>query len=751
MPQLLAHSRGKNPPVPPQTYYKHISEVTKRANKNVDSLLSFFNSDDSNSFREVIKNAAIYHDLGKLDEKNQEVLSNGTAKALPINHIDAGVTWLMKNTMGTSAVLTYSHHAYPPHFGLPSIPIELSKDEFCLRDKELHNYTEEKINEYVKLHCETGLTQVSDNPFHSIKWTGLKLRLALSCLVDADHGDTANNYGQEVLFPQIETKWKERLLSLDRYVDKLGNDDNPNSRDEIRKVIYNACKNADSCPGIYACDSPVGTGKTTAIMAHLLKTAEEKKLRHIIVVLPFTNIIKQSVDVYRRSLVLEGENPEEIVAEHHHLADFDALETRQLATLWKAPIIVTTAVQFFETLANNHPSRLRKLHELPGSIAFVDEAHASIPFHLWPQTWKWIKELVKDWSCYFVLASGSLSRFWELKEIIEFPETVPELIPNDIREKAIEQELKRIIPVRHPKILKETELIDIVLKHPGPRLVVMNTVQSAAVLADSIAKKHYGDYYNIDLNRTKIFHLSTALAPADRENLINIIKYRLSFPLDDGNKDFTLVATSCIEAGVDFSFRSAFRERAGAANLIQIGGRVRRNLENFHATLIDFKIEGTLYNKHPAFVLPGQVLEKLFDENKFKTETPANIVTESLRRELMSDTSKKHIILQKKEAESDYPEVAKLYKVILSDTQLVLTDQHLIDRLKEHQKVDPKEIVRKSINIWTKKVADSCAYPMIDYPGLFAFPKNCYDNHFLGYMKVMLPVIKTNIDGFGII
>src|SRR5262249_27373691 len=140
--------------------------------------------------------------------------------------------------------------------------------------------------------------------------------------------------------------------------------------------------------------------------------ARARHLRHILVVLPFTNIIDQSVKVYREALTLPDENPERVVAAHHHQADFESVQTRQLATLWDCPVTVTTAVQFFETLASNHTARLRKLHELTGSAIFIDEAHAAIPPHLWPLTWKWLTELTDEWGCHAVLASGSLARFW---------------------------------------------------------------------------------------------------------------------------------------------------------------------------------------------------------------------------------------------------------------------------------------------------------------------------------------------------
>jgi CRISPR/Cas system-associated endonuclease/helicase Cas3 len=729
MTEWLAHSEGKNPPVPVQTYYKHISEVLRRAEKNVKSLSTYYKV-DLDFFRETVRAAAIFHDLGKLDDDNQKVLSKGGGNGLPINHVDAGTAWLLKNNMGRSSILIYSHHR-----GLPSIPTEIAKDEYCLRDDKVMSNTEQKLYSYISKHIESGLPQLKEIKDSPTEWNGLTLRVALSCLVDSDHGDTANNYGKEFSISRVEPKWEERLESLDRYVAELGKKNELNKRNQIRKEIYEACRKADTNPSFYACDSPVGTGKTTAVMAHLLKTAIDKKLRHIIVVLPYTNIIKQSVDIYRKALVLPNEKADEVVAEHHHQADFDALETRQLATLWKAPIIVTTAVQFFETIASNHSSKLRKLHELPGSGIFIDETHAAIPNYLWPQTWKWLKEFSEKWCCHFVFASGSLPRFWELKDMIETPDIIPELVPKELREEALIQEAERIKPVRHPSVLDAKGLIDLILSKPSPRLVIMNTVQSAAVLADKFAKRFYKEKYSIDLITSKILHLSTSLTPIDREKIVNEIKERLELPLDDVRRDFTLIATSCVEAGVDFSFHSAFRERAGVANLIQVGGRVRRNIEDFEPTLIDFRIEAPLFNRHPAFTLSGQILEKLFDENRIETDSPADLITEALRRELMSDTNEKHKRLQKMETEMDYPEVANLYKVIAADTRFVLVDKEVISKLENHQKVDPKEINRKSVQIWANKI--------------YVWPYD-YDSNFLGYMKGVIPLLETDQEGYQI-
>lgn len=745
MTDFLAHSAGRNPPVPPQSYSLHIANVLARAEENISHLDGYYKGDFL-FFRETVREAATFHDLGKLDEANQQALVDNRKRKLDFNHVDAGTAFLVKNNWVESALMVYSHH-----IGLQSIPDENAKGEFFLRDPETYERTELYLTEYLNRHSKTFNSAALDPPKIS-DWNGLTRRIALSCLVDADHGDTAANYQREFRVQTADCHWHERLEKLNHYVKGLQQASTQNKRNKLRQEIYEACLEADTTPQMYACDSPVGTGKTTAIMAHLLKSAIAKNLRHIIVVLPYTNIIKQSVDIYRKALVLPGEKEDEVVAEHHHQVDFKDIETRQLSTLWKAPIIVTTAVQFFETIASNHPSKLRKLHELPGSAIFVDETHAAIPTALWPQTWKWIKDLKENWKCHFVFASGSLPHFWELRDLMQFPEKLPNLIRDELREKANRLERQRIVPIRHPAILDIEGLLQLVLNTPGPRLIIMNTVQSAAVIADQIAKKLLGralyhDQVNIDVS--PILHLSTALAPIDREKIVTTVEQRLHDL--ENNKDFTLVATSCVEAGVDFSFRSAFRERAGIANLIQTGGRVRRHDENFEAKLVDFKISHPLINRNPSFDLSSQVLERLFEEGKVSSTPPAALVTEAMRRELMSNTTRTHQTIVRKEADMDYPHVAKEYRVIADNSVLVLIDQELKLNLQKGDKVDPREINKKSVRIWSNKRVKTLATEIQGFPGLFAWPDDAYDKFFLGYMKGILPLLQIDSVGYGII
>ncbi len=218
-------------------------------------------------------------------------------------------------------------------------------------------------------------------------------------------------------------------------------------------------------------------------MAHLLSQAKKRHLRRIIVVLPFTNIIRQSVETYRKALVLPGENPEMVVAELHHRADFQDMQSRQFTALWKSPIIVTTAVAFFETLASNSPATLRRLHNLPGSAVFIDESHAALPAGLLPLAWRWIKGFGSEWRCYWVMASGSLNRFWKIEEFDSAQRDIPEIIPPVLRNRLMTYERGRIEYRFQQTPFGVVDLVEWLASLPGPRILIVNTVQSAAVVA----------------------------------------------------------------------------------------------------------------------------------------------------------------------------------------------------------------------------------------------------------------------------
>lgn len=714
----LAHSARKD--VAAQSYKTHIERVTQIATDNAQRAAKYLQG-DREFFVESVRAAALNHDLGKLDEENQRVLMNSPRERLAVFHEDAGTARLLELKRFESSLLAFSHHR-----GLPSI-IHEARDgqEMFLRDRRVVARTNEKLREYCAQHDEVIGQTVSSLPSSKFVWSGLTRRIALSCLVDGDHTDTAEHYGNEKPNDPSPLRAQERLVALDSYVKNLAiNDERESLRNKIREEIYLACRNAQTDVGMLACDSPVGTGKTTAIMAHLLKSAAAKDLRHVFVVLPYTNIIKQSVNIYRKALTLPGEMPAEVVAEHHHQADFESREFRHLAQLWNSPVIVTTAVQFFETLGSCKPSRLRKLHELAGSAILIDEAHAAISAWLWPQMLLWLRELVKDWGCHIVFASGSLVRFWELKDFTQSPAPLPELVSEEIRASALSFEMKRVTYRTHEGLLNLESLTNFVLEKPGPRLLILNTVQSAAVVANEIKKRS---------GSQTVYHLSTALCPADRDSIIKKIKERLK---NNADSNWTLVATSCVEAGMDFSFCTAFRESCGLVNLIQIGGRVNRSgeLQYEAAEVWDFRVLDPKMTLHPSFETSRVILDEMFGENK----VDALFATEAIRREIRRETVQKESEeLKNKERKKDYPIVAELCRVIVSDTRTVIIDPHVVEAIENRQPIQRNDVMRHSVQIWAKKLEKLPVKPIRGKKELLAWTGK-YDPNFLGYMSGVL-------------
>ncbi|MGI8965902.1 MAG: CRISPR-associated helicase/endonuclease Cas3, partial [Limisphaerales bacterium] len=493
---------------------------------------------------------------------------------------------------------------------------------------------------------------------------------------------------------------------------------------------------------IVACDSPVGTGKTTAVMAHLLRVAAKRRLRRVFVVLPFTNIIDQSVEVYRRALRLADESETamaSVVAAHHHRVDFSSYEARCLAARWDSPIVVTTAVQFFETLAASRTSSLRKFHQVAGSGIFVDEAHAAVPPALWPQMLRWLRELCEDWGCQLVLASGTLPRFWNRPGFMHETERreIPDLIESKVRAETMKFEEKRVFIRTEPQAMSVERLSRFVRDQPGPHLVIFNTVQSAAVFA------HYlREDLEFGLN---VEHISTALTPRDRTQTVLRVKELLA----SKRTDWTLVATSCVEAGVDFSFRTAFRESWGLVNLLQIAGRASRSGEYDDAEVWDFRHDADNgLSLHPQAKLSRRILAQLFAECARQNRQPGpDDCTDALQREVHQDHGEKALRMAEifqAEKDADYPQVAKLCRVIDAATQTVVVEPELIHRLENPDRSQwPgwREMMLGSVQIWASRL-DAAKLPVKPF---------CHDgelwawigeyNSFLGYMAGVLPLL----------
>ena len=396
--------------------------------------------------------------------------------------------------------------------------------------------------------------------------------------------------------------------------------------------------------------------------------------------------------------------------------------------LWNAPITVTTAVQFFETLASNHPASLRKLHQLAGSAIFIDEAHAALPAPLWAQAWKWLQELVDNWGCYVVLASGSLNRFWELGEFSNPPlNNIPELVDDTVRKSALEGESIRINYVKKEKPLNIDEICGWIKELQGPRLIILNTVHSAASVAKKLSESYGDKRFGF------VEHLSTALAPVHREAILDRIKQRLK---NRDDNDWTLVATSCVEAGIDFSFHTAAREFCSLVSTIQTAGRINRSDEHGESDLWNFQIvPGDSLKEHPSFATSSRILKQLFDEDKIAPE----YCTEAMKREVrernqLSADSNPVVIAERNR---DFPSVKDQFKVIPAKTVTAIIDRDMCERIERHEKVDFIELQQKSVSIYSNNTDKYALRQLHGFKDLYTWMLD-YDSDFLGYMAGVL-------------
>lgn len=737
----IAHS-ARNVYVEPDPYARHVHAVWTGARERAEAMAKY-GAATAPALLAAIDAAATFHDLGKLDPDNQAALRGGRTARLPWDHIDAGVAHLSALRNWMAAWLIRAHHAP----GLPAREEHFNRD-FGRRlrgrrrspnafatseDSEQIARTDKYLQSYIIAHNSAvgGFSVSPQRPTH-----GLTMRLALSCLVDADYSDSAFADSGTRPTNAPPPRWAARLDALRRHVHALpqGTTAEERARNVRRRAFFESCLEAELNERMVTCEGPVGIGKTTAIAAYLIRRARDEGLRRIILVAPYTTILTQTARKLRVALRLEDESPEEmngIVAEHHHRADFEHQSDREVAALWNAPIVLTTAVSFFETLAASTPATLRKLHAVPGSAIWIDEAHAAIPTKLWPQNWCWLRELAEQWQCPTVFASGSLVRFWETAGIVQQPVTLSGLLRKEQEAELNKAERHRVRYERLGKgnAITPEELATAVRLAPGPRLVILNTVQSAAVTADVMRVA------GID-----VLHLSTALIPADRARILQLVGARLMSREDD----WVLVATSCVEAGVDLSFRTGFRERFAVGSTLQVGGRVNRHSEYDAVgggTVYDFAITGGGTTQHPGAAVSAAILRELMVADALNHAVPADLVTCAMRRELLTGGPLAENALLKAEAERDYPRAQEAGRVIDADTRLVVVADELRERLERREPTSFSSLMNGSVQLWASRIEKLGLEPLAGRDDIYVW-NDLYDRDFLGIMAGLLRTAK---------
>jgi CRISPR-associated endonuclease/helicase Cas3 len=351
----------------------------------------------------------------------------------------------------------------------------------------------------------------------------------------------------------------------------------------IRAQVLGDCRlAANHEPGFFSLTAPTGAGKTLSSMAFALAHAERYGLRRVIVVVPYTTIIEQNADVYRKALgsknVIEhhASIDEEVRREQHGEAEVH----RQLATEnWDAPVIVTTTVQFFESLFSNRSSRCRKVHNVVRSVIVLDEAQ-SLPAGYLSCLLDVTQELVDVYRCSIVISTATQPALARRESLPDGLQGVREIVRTPIQ---IAQALTRV-EIQWPEVgsppVAYGDLAGQLAQHEQV-LAVVHLRRDARQLAEALPGE--GRH-----------HLSALMCPAHRAKVLEQV--RTALPLGQRCR---LVATQLVEAGVDVDFPVVYRALAGLDSLAQAAGRCNREGKLDSGTFIVFPAE----TKPPAGIL----------------------------------------------------------------------------------------------------------------------------------------------------
>ena len=490
--------------------------------------------------------AGLAHDIGKCTEEFQNRLLNAGPV---VDHATAGAMACAMQGNRYVAACVAGHHGGLPDFGNMRTA---RKDDGTFYGRLLKGRDEQCLGR-----CgDSGVTLPPPTVSAAQKLTPLQasfwMRMLYSCLVDADFLDTEqfmNGERGRGGYDDIPTL----LARLQAYIEPWQQPKTELNR--LRCEILNTCIRASSKPkGIYTLTVPTGGGKTVTSLAFALRHAVEHGMRRVIYVIPYTSIIDQNAQVFRD--ILGSGN----VLEHHSGVQFDLFDgapaedvRKALATEnWDMPVVVTTAVQLFESMYAARSSRCRKLHNLANSVIIFDEAQMLPLPHLRPCVAA-MASLAEQFHSTVVLCTATQPSLDDLLHTYAPDRPVTELCPQTA---ALYDRFRRVT-FRQVGTLTDEALAE----HLGVQRQVLCIVNS---------RKAAQSLYAL-LPPEGSYHLSTLMIPAQRQALLVEIRERLR-----RDEPCRVVSTSLIEAGVDVDFPVVYRELAGLDSVMQAAGRCNR-------------------------------------------------------------------------------------------------------------------------------------------------------------------------------
>lgn len=387
----------------------------------------------------------------------------------------------------------------------------------------------------------------------------LWVRMLYSCLVDADFLDTEkymeldkhNLRGDYCKIEELLERFNLRMAELNRKAADT-------TVNQIRNKVRSRCvAMAGETQGIFSLSVPTGGGKTLSSLAFALEHARKHALDRIIYVIPYTSIIEQNAEVFRWAV---GE--EQVVEHHSSLAEDDTTpQSRLAAENWDAPVIVTTSVQFFESLFAARSSRCRKLHNIARSVVVLDEAQL-MPVEYLAPILETMQLLADHYQVSFVISTATQPAFAERMvdgKLFKGLRDVKEIMGDQAQVRELYDSLKR----SHVELPEDIQAVS------SWEEIARELKQHEQVLCIVSDRKSCRELHSLMPEGT--FHLSALMCGQHRSEKINTIKEKLT-----KKEPVRVISTQLVEAGVDFDFPVVYRALAGLDSIAQAAGRCNR-------------------------------------------------------------------------------------------------------------------------------------------------------------------------------
>ena len=500
--------------------------------------------------------AGLFHDVGKYSPAFQARLENSREK---YEHSSAGMQLFAERAARSrsSADMLLAYMIAGHHTGLPDKGNKTDTEDSDTFMAKMKRRAVLKRDFDAYLAELGGLPSIHELPaafapkrddWYSYQFLG---RMLFSALVDADFLDTEAFMSNSKIVRDSGESFDTLRHRFECHM-KQNFSEKSGTLNKNRSKILADCRRAALLEkGIYRLTVPTGGGKTLSSMAFALEHLQTHSMKRIIYVIPYISIIRQTVDVFENIF-----GPRNVLG-HYSTDDFRGTDescertpTELSSENWDKPIIVTTNVQFFESLHAARTSRCRKLHNIADSVLIFDEAQM-LPVGLLRPCIRAISELVKNYGCTAVLCTATQPALERL------------LADSGITAREICADASHMYPdfarARYRMLGKcSDETVCEKMRETDSALCVLNS------------RAGVRSFYAL-LKGDGVFHLSTYMTPAHLKHHIETVKERLK----RGEKSL-VVSTSLIEAGVDMDFPTVFREMAGLDSIIQAGGRCNR-------------------------------------------------------------------------------------------------------------------------------------------------------------------------------